>query len=80
MTDTSMIERVARAIREANKGEYTSEVQAELMARAAVEAMRPIEAGDINYALGRATDAKETPMHDLVRSFWQSMIDKALEN
>ena len=98
MTDTSMIERVARAIvaelgRQDGhddpqwidpdlKVRYLDQGEVDMgkVARAAIEAMRPIETQDVNCALGRAADAKETPMHDLVRSFWQSLIDKALEN
>lgn len=37
---SEMIERVAKAIRVANSGEYTSQAQAEMMARAAIKAMR----------------------------------------
>lgn len=76
----NMIGRVARAIATEEGDKYeTNRVFWDGMARAAIEAMRPIETQDINYALGRAKSAKETPMHDLVRSFWQSMIDKALK-
>lgn len=37
---SEMVERVAKAIRVANSGEYTSQAQAEMMARAAIKAMR----------------------------------------
>lgn len=78
---TSMIERVARALAVEEGDKYeANRVFFDGMARAAIEAMRPIDTEDINYALGRATSAQETPMHGLVRSFWRSMIDKALES
>lgn len=78
-----MVERVAAAIREANAGEYTSEAQSLVLARAAITAMRKptpkmLRAAGAAMSSGKRPTEKRVSERAKHAIRYRAMIDAAL--